>query len=157
MVGSLRFRGGSAALVVGVALTLTACAGSRVPQPGAAAQAPIADMAPSQPAVAALPRVPDPAPNSAPPAEAQRLVGLKGDVLRGWIGNTMFIRRDGIAEIWRFAGGTCFLDVFLYREADGLRVAHLDARPRTGIQRITPQSCYGSILAERKAAPAPPS
>jgi hypothetical protein len=155
MVGSLRLRGyACAALVVSVALTLTACADSRVAPPGAAATAPTANAAPSQqPAIAALPRVPDPAPNSAPPAEAQRLVGLKGDVLRGWIGNTVFIRRDGIAEIWRFAANSCFLDVFLYREGDGLRVAHLDARPRTGAARITPQSCYGSILAERKGQP----
>ena len=57
--------------------------------------------------------------------------------------------RDGIAEIWRFAADSCFLDVFLYRERDGLRIAHLDARPKNGAQRITPQSCYGQILSER--------
>ena len=39
--------------------------------------------------------------------------------------------RDGAAEIWRFAANSCFLDVFLYRESDGLRVAHLEARSRT--------------------------
>jgi hypothetical protein len=153
MAGSLRIcRHFRAALAASVALTLAACANSRVPQPGAAAQSPIADVAP-QPAIAALPRVPDPAPNAAAPSEAQRLVGLRGDVLRGWIGNTVFVRRDGIAEIWRFAADSCFLDVFLYREGDGLRVAHLDARPRTGTQRVTAQNCYGTILAERKAAP----
>jgi hypothetical protein len=153
MVGSICVhRHIRAALVAGVALTLAACADSRVPALGTAAQAPIADVTP-QPSIAALPRVPDPASNAPAPAEAQRLIGLKGDVLRSWIGNTVFVRRDGIAEIWRFAADSCFLDVFLYREGDGLRVAHLDARPRTGAARITPQSCYGNILTERKGLP----
>jgi hypothetical protein len=152
MVESLRFcRHVRAALVASAVLALAACANSRVPQPGYSGAAPVPDVAP-QPAIAALPR-PDPAPNAAPPSEAQGLVGLKGDVLRHWIGNTVFVRRDGIAEIWRFAADSCFLDVFLYRENDGLRVAHLDARPRTGGQRISPQSCYGTILEERKSQP----
>jgi hypothetical protein len=98
--------------------------------------------------VAALPPPDVP---TGPPSEAQRLVGVKGDMLRSWMGEAVFVRRDGQAEIWRFAADNCYLDVFLYREPDGLRVAHVDARPRSGTQRVTAQICYGRILAARPA------
>lgn len=103
----------------------------------------------SAPAVAALPPPATPTPGpQGPPADFRRLVGVKGETLREWMGEVVFVRRDGQAEIWRFAADTCFLDVFLYREPDGLRVAHLDARSRsTG--RVTLQACYGRILASR--------
>ncbi len=106
--------------------------------------------APGAPAVASLP----PAPVGAPPADVQRLIGLPGEIVLQWMGETIFVRHDGIAEIWRFAADTCFLDVFLYREKDGLRVAHLDARPREGGRIVPPQSCYGQILAARHLQPA---
>lgn len=102
------------------------------------------------PSVASLP---SPATPVNPPSDVRQLIGLKGDALRHWMGKTVFVRHDGIAEIWRFAADTCFLDVFLYRERDGLRVAHLDARARQGNQVVLPQTCYGRILADRQ----PPS
>ncbi len=132
-------------------LLLSACAGGAdysappqglQPQPGPSAGAP-------PPSVAALP---SPATPVNPPPDVQQLVGLKGEVLRKWMGDTVFVRHDGIAEIWRFAADTCFLDVFLYREPDGLRVAHLDARARQGTKSVLPQTCYGQILAQQRAS-----
>jgi len=130
-------------------LVLSACAGgadySAPPQgtqPGSSTGA-----AAPAPSVAALP---SPATPVNPPPDVQQLVGLKGEVLRKWMGDTVFVRHDGIAEIWRFAADTCFLDVFLYREPDGLRVAHLDARARQGTQSVLPQTCYGQILAHQR-------
>ncbi|HTY66113.1 MAG TPA: hypothetical protein VMH36_05650 [Alphaproteobacteria bacterium] len=132
-------------------LLLSACAGGAdysappqgaQPQPGSSAGAP-------PPSVAALP---SPATPVNPPPDVQQLVGLKGEVLRKWMGDTVFVRHDGIAEIWRFAADTCFLDVFLYREPDGLRVAHLDARARQGTKSVLPQTCYGQILAQQRAS-----
>lgn len=84
-----------------------------------------------------------------PPEDPRRLVGLRGETLRDWMGELVFVRRDGVAEIWRFASETCFLDVFLYRESGELRVAHLDARTRVVGQRTTLQACYGRIMASR--------
>ena len=111
------------------------------PLPGTGGAAP--------PSVASLP---PPATPANPPQDVQQLVGLKGEVLRKWMGDTVFVRHDGIAEIWRFAADTCFLDVFLYREQDGLRVAHLDARAREGTKSVLPQTCYGQILAHQRAS-----
>lgn len=129
---------------VGTLVLLSACAGGAdytPPQPGSAASTP------GEPSIASLP---SPATPAGPPSDVQKLVGLKGDVLRQWMGKTVFVRHDGIAEIWRFAADTCFLDVFLYKEADGFKVAHLDARARAGNQVVLPQTCYSQILAHQQ-------
>lgn len=151
----------SVVLALGGLLLLTACGGTagpppptsalveRIPPPPTAVPTNPQARPPDEPAapnVAVVPPVP-PSGAAGPPQDVQRLIGLKGDFLREWMGDTVFVRHDGIAEIWRFASDTCFLDVFLYRERDGLRVAHLDARSRNGNQRIVAQSCYGLILA----------
>lgn len=151
---------------IGIALTavgaslLASCSGPAGPATTGAVPPAPAIPAPTPSAAAPATPAPDVAvvpplgPSAAPPPDVQRLIGLKGDILREWMGDTVFVRHDGIAEIWRFASDTCFLDVFLYRERDGLRVAHLDARARTGNQRVVPQTCYGRILADHKR-PAP--
>jgi len=135
--------------------TLAACAaGERppaatsVPERNESSWPPPPDDSAPPPAVAALPRAPEPLPTT-PPEDPRRLVGLRGETLRGWMGESVFVRRDGIAEIWRFASETCFLDVFLYREGSEMRVAHLDARSRVVGQRTTLQACYGRIMAAR--------
>ena len=142
-------------LAAGSFLLLAACTGAPGPSPYPGTFSPEMTPPTAPPAVgSSAPResaaiAPPP---TSPPQDVQRLIGLKGDLLRQWMGETVFVRHDGIAEIWRFASDTCFLDVFLYRESDGLRVAHLDARARNGNQRFVIQSCYGAILAGRKKA-----
>jgi hypothetical protein len=69
------------------------------------------------------------------------------------LGPAGFVRRDGRAEIWRYASEDCFLDLFVYREAGEPRVAHVEARPR-GSARVTPRGCYERMLALRREAPA---
>lgn len=132
-------------------LLLSACAGAGTEYPpvppGTPASSPSAAAEPAAPNVASLP---PPGESVSPPPDVQQLVGVTGNALRRWMGKTVFVRQDGIAEIWRFAADTCFLDVFLYRERDGLRVAHLDARARKGHGVVLPQTCYSLILAEQK-------
>lgn len=138
-------------------IMLAACSTGPAPGPGQPATVTtppeiVAIPKPVEPPVAApelasRPPVNAPTPDTAP-ADPQRLIGVRGEALRGWLGETIFERRDGAAEIWRFAADTCYLDVFLYRENDGgLRIAHVDARPRVGTQPVTPQNCYGRIRA----------
>ena len=136
-------------------LLLSACAGANGSYPSEAAPGAVSTSSPgtdtgAEPTAPSLAALPPPGEAVNPPADVQQLVGLKGDALRRWMGKTVFVRQDGIAEIWRFAADTCFLDVFLYRERDGLRVAHLDARSRNGKQIVLPQTCYSQILAEQK-------
>lgn len=84
-----------------------------------------------------------------PPADIARLTGASRDRLRDMLGPASFVRRDGPAEIWRYAAEDCYLDVFLYRERDGFQVSYLEARPR-GAARVTPHSCYAQLDAARR-------
>lgn len=53
---------------------------------------------------------------------------MTGPEVAGLYGKPGFVRRDGPAEIWRYDGEDCLLDVFLYRERDIFRVAHYELR-----------------------------
>lgn len=148
-------RGFARAVAVAFLMLLAACAGGeRAPVASPSSTSfetswpPPPEEGTPDPVVAALPRVPEPLPTT-PPEDVRRLVGLSGTTLRNWMGDAVFVRRDGQAEIWRFAAETCFLDVFLYREGSEMRVAHLDARTRVTGQRVTLQACYGRIMAGR--------
>lgn len=46
------------------------------------------------------------------------------------LGAPDFTRRDPPAEIWQYRSASCVLDVFLYPEAGGLKVAHATTRDR---------------------------
>lgn len=46
------------------------------------------------------------------------------------LGAPDFTRRDPPAEIWQYRSASCVLDVFLYPEADGLKVVHATTRDR---------------------------
>lgn len=130
---------------LGLALFLGACAGERTSPPVAVVSLPRAESAPGAQA--------SPAPQiaAAPPiAGARGLVGLSRDALGARLGQAGFVRRDGPAEVWRYRGATCLLDVFVYRETDGAqRVTHVDARTLEG--RPAPADpCLDSLERERR-------
>jgi hypothetical protein len=157
-IQDMRFAGRGRQAAAALALILVAAC-TTAPPPVVTPEAnppPVAET-PTDPdpptALASRPPEPQATPQTAP-IDAARLIGVTGDVLRDWLGETVFVRRDGSAEIWRFAADSCFLDVFLYRDPTAaLRIAHVDARPKTGAQRVTAQTCYGRILAEHPAKP----
>lgn len=100
------------------------------------------------PAIAAV-APPAPAVNANP---EQPLYGLPSTAVVAALGPAGFVRRDGPAEIWRYAAGPCFLDVFFYRESDGQKVNYVAARPRNAARPVTTDSCYRALLAERNGA-----
>lgn len=127
-----------------LALALGACAGEQASPPVAVVPLPHAESAPRAQA--------SPAPQiaAAPPvAGARGLVGLSRDALGARLGQAGFVRRDGPAEVWRYRGAACLLDVFVYRETDGAqRVTHIDARTLQG--RPTPADpCLDTLERER--------
>ena len=134
-----------AAAALALALALGACAA-----PGEQAVAPGAAI-PAAPAAASTPGQPAPQIAAAPPvAGARGLVGLSRDALGARLGQAGFVRRDGPAEVWRYRGRECLLDVFVYRETDGAqRVAHVDARTLQG-RPTPPDPCLDSLERERR-------
>ncbi|MCM0019653.1 MAG: hypothetical protein NBV67_06640 [Tagaea sp.] len=131
-----------------LALALGACAApnERAAAPaGAVAPPPVAAPAPNAQAA------PAPQIAAAPPvAGARALVGMTRDALGERLGQAGFVRRDGPAEVWRYRGRDCLLDVFVYRQADGgQRVTHIDARTLQG-RPASADPCLDSLERERR-------
>lgn len=113
-------------LILGAALTLTACA-------GASQQ----DTPQTAPAVSpeTVKVTPPPAPPPKPKITAQQLLGQMGPWVRSKLGEPVFVRAEKTANIWQYKNGHCVLNLFLYAEgtADSAsRVLHFDARDAHG-------------------------
>ena len=131
----------SAALAT--ALALAACAGGGAPDTNGE-QAALVD-----------PATPVPAER-----DVDRLIGVSRERLRDMLGPSAFTRRDGPAEIWRYATDDCFLTLFLHRgdqpRGGSLTVHHVEAHARTRAAQgwVNKRSCYGQILEQRGITPA---
>ncbi len=138
--------------IAGMALTLAACAGAGEPVPATApatpSPAPVAaqSQAPAAPQQQATPQIAA----VAPVAGVRGLMGMTREAIGARLGQAGFVRRDGPAEVLRFRGNTCLLDVFVYREADNTqRVTHVDARTLQGRPTL-PDPCLDSLEKEKK-------
>jgi hypothetical protein len=119
----------------------------------AAAVEPIASVAPveavetpAQPRIVAKPR-PEIKVNDDP----GRLLGLDGDNLTGLLGAPRFMRRDPPAQLWRYRGKSCVLDVFLFKKAgsgSGSVVRHFEARSLSKTS-MTARICLRALLIAR--------
>ncbi len=79
---------------------------------------------------------------------AGELIGLPPQEVTAFLGPPGFKRRDDPAEIWRYAGGTCFLDLFLYKRGGGFTVAHAEARGRSVVQ-VSADDCLRDLFETR--------
>lgn len=133
------------AAAAALTLALGACA-----VPGEQVSPPVAAV-PLPPAASPAQRNAAPQIAAAPPvAGARGLVGLSRDALGARLGQAGFVRRDGPAEVWRYRGRDCLLDVFVYRETDGAqRVAHIDARTLQG-RPTPPDPCLDALEREKR-------
>lgn len=84
------------------------------------------------------------------PRDLPRLTGLSREAVIELLGPAGFIRRDGPVQIWRYTGDDCFLDLFLFREADSFRVNHVEARGKTAGQ-VPVFPCYQRLVGARRA------
>jgi hypothetical protein len=131
MVGSRRAAGaGTAAkgrhcrcVFFGTSLVLSVLLGacSAVPPPLPQSVPASAAAAPLQPAALHRPIVP-------------ALAGLSAAEVVGLFGEPDFRRVEPPAELWQYRGADCVLDLFLYRDPSGVRVAHSEMRERTLVQ-----------------------
>ncbi len=121
----------SLALAIPVALALAGCAETATKTDAAGGAA-----------VAAAPAKPEAKPAPTP----EVLVGLTGAQLSEALGKPGFRRRDGDAQIWRYTGAGCYLDLFLYRAAaaGSFRVDHLEIRSLAG--GVADNGCLADLL-----------
>ncbi len=89
------------------------------------------------------------------PGSTAHLMGAAPDALLRWLGEPNLRRPEGGAEIWLYAGQDCALDLILYRQGGGLRVAHASARA-SGTTSRTEGACLAqlSAAAASRATPA---
>lgn len=86
-----------------------------------------------------------------PPAEGPaRLNGLTATQVRSLLGQPVFRRRDAPAEIWQYRGRACMLDLFLYDEGAGQRVAYWAVRSPNG---ISDGECFDELSGDSRAIP----
>ena len=78
---------------------------------------------------------------------AEKFSGMERAQVARLLGRPDFVRRDAPAEIWQYRAGGCILDLFLYEERGGMRVAHAELRGRAA-----GGSC-GEAVAARTASP----
>jgi hypothetical protein len=84
--------------------------------------------------------------------EVDRLIGLSREAVVAMLGPSTFTRRDGPAEILRYATDDCFLTLFLHRgdqpRGGTLTVHHVDANPRSRAAAgwVNARTCYGQVL-----------
>jgi hypothetical protein len=81
---------------------------------------------------------------AARPAAAAELLGARPDAVRRWLGEPALRRIEGAAEVWLYAGPACALDLVLYPERGGLRVAHAVARA-SGTEQRAEAACLAEL------------
>lgn len=83
------------------------------------------------------------------PPRAGELVGLAPAAVAAYLGPPGFKRRDDPAEIWRYAGGSCFLDLFLYKRGGSFTVTHVEARGKS-VVKVSADDCLRDLFKMRK-------
>ena len=78
-----------------------------------------------------------------------QLNGLDGHRVADLLGPASFVRRDGPAEVWQYRLEACVLDVYLYRDAGALTVAHVDLRKRSNAA-LPPRRCFRDLLTSQR-------
>jgi hypothetical protein len=122
-----------------VALALSGCGGSAGrPGPAVPAEAPARAADPGDPSTEAL--------LAAGGAASLGVIGLSGDEARRLLGPPGVLRREQLAEFWRYRLEPCVLDLYLYQEraADPQRVRYAELRRDRRPAR--PADCRGPVL-----------
>ena len=84
-----------------------------------------------------------------PPSAGSGLVGWEADKIRGLYGKPAFVRKEKDSELWRYDGRGCAAFFFLYQEAAGLRVRHVETYPQAGA--MGDAACLAGIKARAGA------
>ncbi|MEW5726206.1 MAG: hypothetical protein AB1918_00125 [Pseudomonadota bacterium] len=86
----------------------------------------------------------------APVDEPAELKGLSPIQVKAVLGKPMFTRRDAPAEIWQYRGRACTLDLFLYDDSAGQKVAHYAVR---SVNAVGEKECLDELMAGSRGVP----
>jgi hypothetical protein len=89
-------------------------------------------------------------PAAPPPGEPASTEGMSAASLKLAFGAPAFARKDGGTELWRYDGTACRAFFFLYPEANGLVVRHVETSPRP-VDAAADPACLNAL---RHRAPA---
>lgn len=98
-----------------------------------------------EPVAEAIEAPPPPPPEPEP--DPNELVGMSGEAVADLLGTPGLLRRESLAEVWRYSSPLCFLHVFLYADdaGRGHRVTHFDATGPDALP-VDARECYGSLM-----------
>jgi hypothetical protein len=85
-----------------------------------------------------------PLPAAPPPGEPASVEGMSAVSLKLAFGAPAFTRKDGVTELWRYDGAACRAFFFLYPEANGLVVRHVETSPRP-VDAAADQACLNAL------------
>ena len=78
-----------------------------------------------------------------------RLNDLSSAQVVAMLGEPGFRREENPAQIWRYRGDTCVLELMLYRLDTDLKVRHVEARDEK-FRAVAQNACIDSIAANRR-------
>lgn len=124
-----------------------------VPEPSAATDSDVVETraleAPAPPAAPVSKPVPQtaavPKPDKQINDDPKQLFGMDGHRVAALLGPASFVRRDGPAEVWQYRAKACVLDVYLYKDAGALSVAHVYLRKRSKATQA-PRRCFVALI-----------
>jgi hypothetical protein len=92
-------------------------------------------------------------PQAPRPGEPAGIAGLSTADIRANFGNPAFVRRDGIAELWRYDGQSCKAFFFFYPEGAAVKVRHVETVPRAAGATAADPACLEALLKRRAPQP----
>jgi hypothetical protein len=85
------------------------------------------------------------------PIHSASILGLDSGAVRKLLGEPGLIRRDTPAEVWQYRTASCVLDVVMYDQASGPRVAYTEARTAAA-EPTQPGPCLTDVLTSKRSA-----
>lgn len=92
-------------------------------------------------------------PTAPRPGEPAGIAGLSTADIRANFGNPAFVRKDGIAELWRYDGEGCKAFFFFYPEGGATKVRHVETVPHNAGASAADPDCLQLLLKRRATQP----
>jgi hypothetical protein len=108
-----------------------------------------ADDQPGAPRAASVPALAyAPATGSGPPSKLQN---MNASQVVAMLGEPGFKREENPAQVWRYNGKSCVLELFLYRLDKDFQVRYIETRDTAKVNPVPADACIAQIAAQKRA------